>query len=203
MINVSFADQWWHVTAHDQTRGYISRVASTFDAMLFGLYEPAHADPVFRMILRNLKVCIVPLNCVDIKLRVLIFGTQLIVARASRAVEVGSDYEDEDEDDDPACDSEDDDFPVPRPPPPPPVSSPPTVTKVRKMRAAPPVEDSLYMSTWLITNLRRAATRTRLDWSRERKKLRSTSIRSSGFPGWPRGAMPGIKTLYLAMSGLH
>ena len=103
-------------------------MASTLESMLL---EPAYADPVFRRILRNVKVCIVP-----IKLRVLIFGTQRIVARASRAVENGSDFEDKDVDDDPACDSEHDDSPVPRPPPPPPASSPPTVTKVRKMRAA-------------------------------------------------------------------
>ena len=76
------------------------------------------------------------------KLRILILGTQLIVARASRAVENGSDYEDNDEDDDSASDSEDDDSPVLRPPPPPPASSPPTVTKVSKMRAALPVKDA-------------------------------------------------------------
>ena len=56
MINVSFADPWWHVTARDQARGYISRVASTLESMLLELYEPAHADPVFRRILRNVQV---------------------------------------------------------------------------------------------------------------------------------------------------
>lgn len=71
IINVSFEDPWWHVTASDQARGYIPRVASTLESMLLELYRP-DASAVFQRILDNVQVCIVPSNFVDIKLHVLI-----------------------------------------------------------------------------------------------------------------------------------
>ena len=53
----------------------------------------------------NKRVCIILSKKINIKLSVLILGTQVIVARAKRAVENGSDYEDDDKNDDPASDS--------------------------------------------------------------------------------------------------
>ena len=94
MINVSFADPWLHVTA----RGLWQALSS----LCYSSYTSQRMQTQFSGGFSGSEGVIAPLNCVDIKLRVLIFGTQLIVARASRAVENGSYFEDKDEDDDPA-----------------------------------------------------------------------------------------------------
>ena len=72
MINVSFADPWLHVTA----RGLWQALSS----LCYSSYTSQRMQTQFSGGFSGSEGVIAPLNCVDIKLRILIFETQLIVA---------------------------------------------------------------------------------------------------------------------------